>query len=397
MGRPKSRWGASSVILLLTLSYLCFFVIPIIFSLLTAPLAFVLARAPFFALAFVLALVPTIACRALFVEEVPEKHLGVLVNQSDTFKALLPPGKYFLMPGKERIKNLLSLEPASVQMPVLGLQASDGEITPPVIIFSWRIQNTIIQALSGPHQQQVQGLIAGGHRALEQETRGYLQAALRHCVARYSVSALQTLLADSVTHRFEHEVQRKANTLLNPLGLEIDQIELINVVKAQSAAPTRDKASTAASAAQQILAEAYTKLDLLLRAHVLDEMPRRVAEDAWNAYETLIKLRKNARSLSAAIQAYTTLLFDALDASAKQQQGAPDQQVISQARQKTNEELNALQATIGELGKLLIEVELQAKQIKAPAASLTPDEIEQVLEVLRAIEQKALMLEQAAP
>ncbi|HEX6779625.1 MAG TPA: hypothetical protein VF099_15565, partial [Ktedonobacterales bacterium] len=66
-------------------------------------------------------------------------------------------------------------------------------------------------------------------------------------------------------------------------------------------------------------------------------------------------------------------------------------------RQKTNEELNTLQATIGELGKLLIELELQAKQIKAPAASLTPDEVKQVLEVLQAIEQKALTLEQAAP
>ena len=397
MGRPKSRWGASNVILLLTLSYLCFFFIPVIISLLTTSLAFVLAHAPFFLMTLVLALVPTIACRAAFVEEVPEKRLGVLVNRSDGLKGLLPPGNYFIMPGRERIKELLSLEPASVQMPVLGLRASDGEIVPQVVVFSWRIQDTIIEALSGPYPQQVQGMIAGGHRKLEQEARSHLQTALRQCASRYSVSTLQTLLADPVNHLFEREVQQEANTLLNPLGLEIEQIELLSLVKERSSAPARARASTAADEAQKTLAAAYKKLAPLLRSQTFDATPRQVAESAWNAYETLSKLRSNVRSLSSVLQAYTTLLFDTLDAIAKQKQNVPDQQAIFQAREKTSEELNNLQAIIGELGKLLINLELQAKLIKAPPFTLTPSEIERLLEVLQAIEQKTLTLEKVYP
>ena len=395
MGRQKSRWGARNVIALLALSYLCLFFIPVAIALLTMPLAFVLARTPLLVLALALALVPTIACRALFVEGVPEKRLGMLVNRRGEFKALLPPGNYFIMPGRERIKDVLSLEPASVQMPALGLQASDGEIAPLVVIFSWRVQDSIIQALSGPYPQQVQGLIAGGPRKLEQEARSHLRAALRQCIARYSVSALQSMLAETVDHRFEQKVQQEANTLLNPLGLEIEQIDLLSVGKAEPGAPADGKAGAAADWAQHILAEAYKKLDPLLRSSLFDGTPQQVRENAWNAYETLLKLRKNVRVLSAAVQAYTTLLFDTLSASAKQQQ--PDQRAIFQARQKTSEELNNLQTVIGELGKRLIELELQAKQIKAPPVPLTPDEIKQVLAVLEAIEQKTLTLEQPAP
>lgn len=397
MSRPKSRWGVSNVILLLAISYLCFFIIPIIISLLVASGAFVLAHAPFFALTLLLALIPAIACRALFVEAVPEKRLGVLVNQSDTFKDLLLPGNYFIMPGRERIKELLTLEPASVQLPVLGLRASDGEIAPQVVIFSWRVQDTLTLARSGAYPQQVQDLIAGGHRKMEQEARTHLQAALRRRASRYSVSALQTLLDDRVHHLFEQEVQQEANTSLNPLGLKIEQIEVMSLGKAQSSAPAGGKASAAASEAQKTLAETYQKLAPLLRSQALGVTPQQVAESAWNAYEALSGLRKTVNNLNAALQAYTALLFDALDAISKQHQNAPDQRAIFQARQKTSEELNTLQATIGSLGKLLIDLEMQAKQIKAPPFSLTPGEIEQLLEVLAAIEQKKLTLENIDP
>jgi hypothetical protein len=397
MSRQKSRWGASHVLLLLAISYLCFFFIPVIISLLTTSLAFVLAHAPFYVLTLVLALIPTLACRTLFVEAVPEKRLGVLVNQGDTFKDLLLPGNYFIMPGKERIKELLTLEPASVQLPVLGLQASDGEIAPQVVIFSWRVQDTIISALSGAYPQQVQDMIVGGRRKMEQEARNHLQAAMHSCALRYNASTLQNLLTSKAHHIFEREVHQEANAYLNPLGLEIERVELMSLGKAPASAPAGSKASAAADEAQKTLAAAYKKLAPLLRSQAFDVTPQQVAESAWNAYDALSGLRKTVNNLNLALQEYTALLLDTLDAISKQRQNAPDQQAIFQARQKTSEELNNLQATIGGLGKLLIDLELQAKQIKAPPFTLTPSEIERLLEVLAAIEQKKLTLEKVYP
>jgi hypothetical protein len=393
VSRQKTRRGASNVTLLLVVSYLCFSLILGIILLLTTSGAFVLAHAPFYVLTLVLALIPTFACRALFVEAVPEKRLGVLVNQGDTFKDLLLPGSYFILPGRERIKELLTLEPALVQLPVLGLRASDGEIAPLVVIFSWRVQDTILSALSGAYPQQVQDMIVGGQRKVEQEARTRLEAGLRRYVARYSVSKLETLLADRVLTIFEQEVQQEANTLLNPLGLEVEHVELIGLIKPRSSASAGGKASEA----QQAVAAAYKKLAPLLRFQAFDVTPQHVAESAWNAYEALSGLRKTVNSLNLALQAYSTLLLDTLDAITKQRQSTPDQQAIFQARHRTSEELNNLQATIGSLGKLLIDLELQAKLMKAPPFTLTPDEIERLLEVLAAIEQKKLSLEKVYP
>jgi|SRR5579885_1676019 len=396
MGRPKSRWRTSNFILLLAISYLCLFFIPILFSLLVTSGAFVLAHAPLFAMTLVLALIPAFACRLLFVETVPEKRLGILVNQHNTFKDLLLPGSYFIMPGRERIKELLTLEPTSVQLPVLGLRASDGEVAPQVVIFSWRIQDKITQVLSSPHSQ-APGMIASGHRTLEQAARNHLEAALRRCALNYDVSALHTLLADRVHYLFEQEVQQEANTRLNSLGLKIEHVELIGLVKAQSAALSGGKASAVTSEAQKTLAAAYQKLAPLLRSQTLDVTPQHVAESAWNAYEALSGLRKTVNNLTLALQEYTALLFDTLDALSKQRQNAPDQQAIFLARQKTSKELTNLQDTIGGLGKLLIDLELQAKRMKTPPFTLTPGEVERLLEVLAAIEQKKLTLEKVYP
>lgn len=392
MGRRKSRWRTSSFILLLAISYLCIFFIPMLMSLLVASGAFVLAHTPIFAMTLVLALVPAFACRALFVEAVPEKRLGILVNQHNTFKDLLLPGSYFLMPGRERIKELLTLEPTSVQLPVLGLRAIDGEVAPQVVIFSWRIQDKITQVLSSPHSQ-LPGMIASGHRALEQEARNHLEAALRRCALNYDVSALQTLLADRVHHLFAQEVQQEANTRLNPLGLKIEHVELLGLGKAQPAAPSGGKTSAATSEAQETLAAAYQKLAPLLRSQALDVTPQHIAESAWNAYEALSGLRKTVNNLNLALQEYTVLLLDTLDAITRQRQNEPDQRAIFQARQKTSKELTNLQDIIGSLGKLLIDLELQAKLMKAPPFTLTPGEVERLLEVLAAIEQKKLTLE----
>lgn len=397
MSRQITRRGASNVTVLLAVSYLCFSLLLGIILLLTTSGAFVLAHAPFYVLTLVLALIPTFACRALFVEVVPAKRLGVLVNRGDTFKDLLLPGSYFIMPGSERIKELLTLEPALVQLPVLGLRASDGEIAPLVVIFSWRVQDTILSALSGAYPQQVQDMIVGGPRRMEQEARTRLEAALRRCVARYSVSKLETLLADRVLAVFEQEVQQEANTLLNPLGLEVAHVELIGLIKPRSSASSGSKASAAASEAQETVAAAYKKLAPLLRFQAFEVTPQHIAESAWSAYEALSGLRKTVSSLNLAFQAYSTLLLDTLDAITRQRQTTPDQQAIFQARRRTSEELNNLQATIGDLGKLLIDLELQAKLMKAPPFTLTTGEIERLLEVLAAIEQKKLSLENVYP
>jgi Tfp pilus assembly protein PilO len=396
MARPKSRWGAGTLLLLLSLSYLCFFLIPILFSLIIFSITFVLAHAPFFALSLVFALVPTIVCRLFFVEKVPEKMLGVLVNRRDAFKALLTPGNYLVLPGRERIKELLSLEPSTMQVPVLRLKASDGEIPPPVIICVWRIHKDISQTLSGPSRQQIQGMLLAGQRKMEQTVRDHIEVVLRQLARQRTISELQADLADTIQHAFEQEVLQAANTMLRTIGLTVDQIEWLGAVTASKPAAA-GKASKATENARALVAAALQKLNALLIPARPGSPSQSVIQGALASYQTLGQVRGDLQALAAALQTYASSMLDALDALARHSTQQPELQAAHQARKALVDQLTTLQKDVDTLGEALLQLDLRAKQLPASPFGLTPGEREVLLEVLQAIEQKTLTLEKLYP
>lgn len=397
MARQTSRWGAGTLFLLLSISYLCFFLLPVLFSLLAFSINFVLAHAPFFAFTLVFALVPTIVCRLFFVEKVPEKMLGVLINRRDAFKALLTPGNYLMLPGRERIKELLSLEPSPMQLPVLRVKASDGEVPPPVIICVWRIHEDISQALSGSFPQQVQGMLLAGQRKMEQTVRDHIEVVVRQCVLQRTISQLQVDLADTIKRPFERKILQEVNARLQTLGLTIDQIEWLGDVTPGKPRASAGKASKAAENARALIAAALYKLNALLNPAMPGSAFQDITQGAGASYQLLEQVRADVQQGGAALQTYSSSMLDTLGALAQHSTQQPDLQAANQARKALADQLTTLQKDIDKLGEALLQLDLRAKQLPRPPFGLAPSEREVLLEVLQAIEQKTLTLEKLYP
>ncbi len=396
MARHKTPWRARHTLLLFIACYLCLFFVPVFFSILNHSLAFVLAHAPFFFSTFLLALLPAIGIRRIFVETIQPKRLGVLVDRHGNFKALLPPHRYFIFRGWELVKELLSLEPIATQMPVLGLKASNGDVGPQVVIFTWRVRADVQQLLAGPHQQQITSMAMAGSQQRERSIKAYLELAIKQRMLQRTISQLETELADKINRPFEQDVLATVNPLLEREGLVIDTLELIGTI----APPTRAASGApgqAAEAARKQLAEARKKLQALLNPPTPDTTAQEVTQRAWAAYQKTSQVRKDIHDLSAALHAYMKAISDVLDPLIQQAQPRPKMAPIDKARKNAFDRLQKLQEHVGNLGSHLIYLEQQAKRIKAPPFGLTPTESQRLLEVLEAIERKMITLEKLYP
>src|SRR5579885_2442477 len=122
-----TRQAASTAIVKnILLLFLIFF---LVFALLGTGLAFLyqsllgaLFSVPaFIAFAALFSLIPTLIIRQSAVVVVPRNTVGLVSYANGTLKTLAPAGRLWVWVGRERLSSFLSLEPTSMQAPVLGL------------------------------------------------------------------------------------------------------------------------------------------------------------------------------------------------------------------------------------------------------------------------------------
>jgi hypothetical protein len=369
---------------------LVFSIFFLVFALLSTGLAFIyrpllgfLVSVPAFTMFALFALIMTLIIRQGSVVEVPSNTVGLVTYSNGALKTLAPAGPAWVWFGRERLSGLLSLEPVTVQAPLLGLRSGDGvELAPLVTIITWRIHATIAMLLASQYRQEVMAVALEGQAKRERRVRDKVTEVLGRRAAEETLADLEEYLPNMHYNSFGQEVIAEVNRHLAPMGLKVERLECIGSITP----PTR------ASVAVRRIGEARKKLEKLLRAQGADAS----TADVQRQIEVLLqRARLAVQEMSAASRAvdeYVKIVLDVLQQASKYMKSPGDMKAASAAQQAQSQRLAELAAEIHRLLEAASEIKNASEQLGHAPMHLTHEEADTLLKVLEAIEQRKVSL-----
>ncbi|HEY7355301.1 MAG TPA: hypothetical protein VH590_02510 [Ktedonobacterales bacterium] len=375
-----------NVILLFSIFFLVFALLSTGLAFIYQPLLSVLISVPAITTFALFALILTLIIRQSSVEEVPNNTVGLVRYANGTLKTLVPAGPVWVWFGRERLSSLLSLEPVSVQAPVLGLKSGDGiELAPLVIIVSWHIDAKITALLasqSSQYRQQVMAVALESQAKRERRVRDTMAEVLRQRVAQEALADLEEYLPSMHANSFGQDIIAQINRDLSSLGLNVNRLECIGSITL----PTR------ASAAVKHIGAARKKLQPLLRANGADTSVVGLQDQVDALVQRARLAVQEMSAASRAIDDYVQLVIDTLQQARKHTKTPADMQAVSAAQRAQSQRLTELAAEINALLVDARKIKSASEQFSQAPTTLTREEAETLLKVLEAIEQKKVAL-----
>ncbi|HEY7357842.1 MAG TPA: hypothetical protein VH590_15295 [Ktedonobacterales bacterium] len=372
-----------NLILLFSLFFLVFALLSTGLAFIYQPLLSVLISVPAITTFALFALILTLIIRQSSLEEVPNNTVGLVKYANGTLKTLVPAGPAWVWFGRERLSGLLSLEPVSMQAPVLGLKSGDGiELAPLVIIITWRIDAKITALLASSYRQQVMAAALESQAKRERRVRDTMAEVLRQRVAQEALADLEEYLPSMHVSSFGQDMVAEINRDLSPLGLSVDRLECIGSITL----PTR------ASAAVKQIGEARKKLQPLLRANGADTSVVSLQDQVDALVQRARLAVQEMSAASRAIDDYVQIVIDALQQASKRAKTPADMQAVGAAQKAQSQRLTELAAEINALLVDARKIKSASEQFSQAPTTLTREEAETLLKVLEAIEQKKVSL-----
>ncbi|HEU5369549.1 MAG TPA: hypothetical protein VFU69_13840 [Ktedonobacterales bacterium] len=384
-----TRQAASTAILKnIILLFLIFF---LVFALLGTGLAFLyqsllgaLFSVPaFIAFAALFALIPTLIIRQGSVEEVPRNTVGLVTSSNGTLKTLAPAGRAWVWFGRERLSGFLSLEPTSMQAPILGLKSGDGaELAPLVMLITWRIDSKITTLFSGTSHQQVKEVALESQAKRERRVREKVTEVLGRRAMQARLADLEEDMPYMHANSFGQAVILEINLDLAPIGLSVERLECIGSITT----PTK------ASVAVKRIGAARKKLENLLRAGAADT----AFADLQGQIDALLqRARLAVQGMSAASRAcndYVEIVITVLEQASKYFKTETEMKAANAAQKTQSERLTELAAELDALLESASKIKRASDHIGSQPTHLTPEEAETLFKVLEAVEQKRVSL-----